>query len=99
MADYKISLEAQNDLQQAYIYGVERYGVPAADDFYDALSACFDVIASSPRTWPRVEHVKQGYRRYIYRKGRGRTSIYYRIVGDIVEIMAVVQRQNLALSL
>lgn len=95
MTDYKINLQAEQDLEAIYRYGFERYGEASADSFYDALYQCFELIAHSPMTWPRVDHVKQGYRRYIYRQGGGRTSVYYRVVKDAVEIMAVVQRQDM----
>lgn len=94
MGNYKISLQAQQDLQDIYSYGVETHGESQADNFYDAIYDCLDLIADTPLTWTRVENIKPGYRRYIYRKGRARTSIYYRIVEDTVEIMAIIQRQD-----
>lgn len=95
MADYKISHQAEDDLREIYRYGIERHGVRQADAFYDALYGCFDLIAASPMTWPKVDYIRPGYHRYIYRPGKGSTAIYYRIVEATVEIMTIVQRQNM----
>jgi toxin ParE1/3/4 len=95
MADYIIALQAEDDLQSIYHYGLTTYGEGSADAFYDALYTCFELIADSPLTWPNVDHIKPGYRRYVYRKGQSSTAIYYRVNADRVEIMAVVQRQDM----
>ena len=94
MSDYRISQQAEQDLADIYRYGVEHFGEAGADAFYDALFDCFDLIAQSPLAWPRVDHIREGYRRYVFRKGRGRTSIYYRVTAGPVEVMAVLQRQD-----
>ena len=99
MQSYKINLQAEQDLADIYRYGVQTYGLSHADTFFDAVFDCFDLIAKSPQTWPHVPHIRKGYRRYIFRKGSARLSVYYRISqGDIVEIMAVIGRQDIERS-
>lgn len=94
MARYSISLAAQDDMQEIYNYGFERYGEKQADEFHDSLFASFDLIASNPSAFSPVDHIRPGYRRYVHRKGASRTSIYYRLSGEIVEIMRLIGRQN-----
>lgn len=96
MPSYKISLEADADLQDIAAYGIETWGLNAALEFRDGLKLCFEHIAAQPMQYQAVDHIKAGYRRCVYRKGRGRTAIYYRIIEGTVEIMAVVQRQDMS---
>lgn len=94
MAQYKINLAAQDDMQDIYNYGVKRHGEKQADDFYDSIFDLFELIANNPYAFSPVDHIKPGYRRYVHRKGKSRTAIYYRIIVDTVEIMRLIGRQN-----
>jgi len=48
------------------------------------------LIAKDPFLFPSVDYIKKGYRRGV----SGVDSIYYRINGDIIEIMAIIGRQD-----
>ena len=48
---YKLSPEAENDLYRIWLYGVERWGVDAADRYYAAFFERFEVIAANPRQY------------------------------------------------
>ena len=47
-------------------------------------------IAEQPYLYQAVDYIRAGYRRSVY----GTDSIYYRINGDIVEIMAILSHQD-----
>ena len=51
----------------------------------------FDLIAKNPLSFESVNFIKPGYRRCIC----GVDSIFYKINGDEVEIMAIFGRQDL----
>ena len=90
MAIYKLSPNAEEDLYRIWLYGVHKFGVNQADKYYHAFFQQFDLIAQDPLIYPAVDYIKKGYRRGV----SGVDSIYYRINGDIVEIIAIIGRQD-----
>ena len=91
MAKYKLSNEAKNDLIRIHHYGVEKFGMTQADHYFESFFEYFDIIAKRPFSFESVYYIKKGYRRCVC----GVDSIYYRINQNIVEIMAIVGRQDL----
>lgn len=91
MANYRISESAKNDLIRIHQYGVEKFVMAQADKYFAELFECFDTIALRPFSFESVDYIKEGYRRCVCRAD----SIYYRINGDTVEIMAIIGRQDL----
>ena len=51
----------------------------------------FDIIAESPYSFESVEFIKEGYRRCVC----GSDSIYFKVNDNLVEIMAIVGKQDL----
>lgn len=91
MAKYRLSNEAKEDLIRIYLYGVEKFGMAQADKYFDSFFKYFDIIAQRPFSFESVDYIKKGYRRCVC----GSDSIYYKINDNIVEIMAIVGRQDL----
>ncbi len=91
MSNYKLSNEAKDDLIRIHHYGVEKFGEKQADKYFNAFFDCFEMIAERPFAFQSVDFIKQGYRRCPC----GAESIYYRVVNDVVEIMAIIGRQEL----
>jgi len=92
MAKYRLSNEAKEDLIRIHGYGVEKFGMTQADKYFDALFESFEIISQRPFSYESVDYIKQGYRRCVC----GSESIYFKINEDIVEIMAIVGRQDLS---
>ncbi|MEL6304443.1 MAG: type II toxin-antitoxin system RelE/ParE family toxin [Bacteroidota bacterium] len=95
MAKYRLSTEAKNDLIRIHHYGVEKFGVTQADKYFESFFMQFDSIAERPFSFEKVDYIKPGYRRCVC----GVDSIYFRINKNIVEIMAIVGRQDLEMKL
>lgn len=91
MAKYLLSNEAKEDLIRIHQYGIERFGIVQADKYFDSFFEYFEMIAERPFSFESVDHLKKGYRRCVC----GVDSIYFKINEDIVEIMAIVGRQDL----
>ncbi len=91
MAKYKLTNEAKNDLIRIHHYGVEKFGLTQADKYFLSFFDYFDMIAERPFSFESVDYIKNGYRRCVC----GVDSIYYKINENIVEIMAIVGRQDL----
>jgi len=91
MAKYRLSNAAKEDLIRIHHYGVKRFGMAQADKYFETFFEYFDLIAQSPYSFESVDFIKEGYRRCVC----GVDSIYYKINDDIVEIMAIIGRQDL----
>jgi toxin ParE1/3/4 len=91
MAEYRLSNAAKEDLIRIHHYGVEKFGIAQADKYFNMFFEYFELIAQRPFAFESVDYLKKGYRRCVC----GSDSIYYRITNDIVEIMAIIGRQDL----
>ena len=90
MAKYRLSNAAKEDLIQIHHCGVEKFGISQADKYFDTLFEYFNIIAQRPFSFESVDYIKKGYRRCVC----GSESIYYRLNSEIVEIMAIIGRQD-----
>ena len=91
MADYRLSNEAKNDLMRIHQYGIKKFGLAQADKYFETFFQYFEIIADRPYSFESVDYLKKGYRRCVC----GVDSIFYRISGEVVEIMAIIGRQDL----
>ncbi|MBK8055671.1 MAG: type II toxin-antitoxin system RelE/ParE family toxin [Saprospiraceae bacterium] len=91
MAHYKLSNLAKEDLIRIHHYGVENFGETQADKYFESFFECFELIANRPFSFESVDDIKPGYRRCVC----GVDSIYFRINDEIVEIMAIIGRQDI----
>ncbi len=91
MAKYRLSNEAKEDLIRIHHYGVEKFGETQADKYFDSFFEYFDIIAQRPFSFKSVDYIKTGYRRCVCESD----SIFYRINNGVVEIMAIIGRQDL----
>jgi toxin ParE1/3/4 len=91
MVKYRLSKEAKKDLIRIHHYGVEKFGEIQADRYFDSFFEYFDIIAQRPFSFESVDYIKTGYRRCVC----GADSIFYKINNGVVEIMAIIGRQDL----
>ena len=87
---YRLSRKADADLERLYEWGIDRFGLPQADSYYDTLLARFEEIAQGPLLWQSVDHIRAGYRRSVC----GVHSIYYKIADDGVLIVRILGRED-----
>jgi len=90
MANCRLSNDAKEDLIRIHQYGVRKFGVKQADKYFHHFFDCFQRIAEYPFQFERVDHIREGYRRCVC----GVDSIYFRVNKDVVEIIAIVGRQD-----
>ncbi len=91
MTKYRLSNDAKDDLIRIHRYGVKKFGMQQADKYFDTFFEYFDIIAKKPYSFESVDYIKEGYRRCVC----GSDSIYYKINNNVVDIMAIVGRQDL----
>jgi toxin ParE1/3/4 len=90
MGCYKLSRTARADLKRIWLYGVKTWGNQKAEQYHQGMLNRFAQIAEQPYHYQAVDAIRAGYRRSVY----GSDSIYYRINGDVVEIMAILSHQD-----
>ena len=91
MRTYKLSKEAEADLERIWLRGFKEYGLEQADKYYYAFFERFEELAENPYLYQAVDDIREGYRR----SPCGVDSIYYRINGDTIEIMSIIGRQDI----
>ena len=91
MIKYRLSNDAKNDLIRIHQYGVKKFGMRQADKYFNSFFICFDAIAEQPFSFESVDFIKSGYRRCVC----GVDSIYFKMNEEVVEIMAIIGRQDL----
>ena len=84
--NYKLLLEAKEDLRRIYQYGFKNWGEEQADKYYFAFFETFELMAEKPLMYQSVNPIRQGYRRGIC----GVDTIYFRIDKGSVEIMTII---------
>lgn len=62
-----------------------------ADKYFNIFFDYFDIIAQRPFSFEAVDFIKPDYRRCVC----GADSIYFRLNNNVVEIMAIIGRQDL----
>tara|TARA_R110002073_G_scaffold242575_1_gene404659 strand:- start:476 stop:769 length:294 start_codon:yes stop_codon:yes gene_type:complete len=88
----RITKLADQDLNDLYSEGFTTWGEEQADRYYDGLLDRFEGICESPLMYPAVDDIREGYRRSVYEKH----SIYFVVLDDVVEVRAIVKRQNVS---
>ena len=91
MAKYRLSNHAKEDLIRIHHYGTQKFGMSQADKYFDSFFEQFEIIAQQPFSFKSVDHIRKGYRRCVC----GVDNIYFRVNENVVEIMAIVGRQDL----
>jgi toxin ParE1/3/4 len=91
MSNYKLSNTAKEDLLRIYKYGAAKFGMQQADKYFAAFFESFETISDRPYSFEAVDFIRPGYRRCVC----GADTIYFRLNDSVVEIMAIVGRQDL----
>ncbi len=91
MVEFRISNAAKEDLIRIHHYGIKKFGLTQADKYFDSFFEYFDIIAQRPFSFESVDFIKKGYRRCVC----GSDSIFFKVNEDVIDIMAIVGRQDL----
>ena len=91
MAKYRLTNEAKEDLIRIHHYGVRKFGMTQADKYFDTFFKYFEIISKNPYSFESVDYIRKGYRRCTC----GTDSIYLKINNDVVEIIAIIGKQDL----
>ncbi len=91
MGTYRLTEVAKADLKRIYRRGLREHGEAQADAYYNTFFNRFNELVEQPLRYQAVDEIRKGYRRSVC----GVDSIYYRIKGDDIEIMAIIGQQDI----
>jgi toxin ParE1/3/4 len=89
--NYVLSEQAKEHLKEIYKQGYLEFGEQQAENYFNALCHRFEQITQNPYLYPKVDMIKQGYRRSIC----GKHSIFYKVTDNAIEIIAILKYQDI----
>jgi len=72
---YKISIEAQNDIENIWLYTFETWSLEQADRYYDLIFDEIEFISKNPKSGKDYNDIRKGY----YRSKVKSHYIFYKI--------------------
>lgn len=91
MNDYRLSTQAENEILDIFLYGIEQFGLSQARLYKDEMESCFQLLGNNPRMGRAATTVGEGIRRHEY----GSHVIFYEIDGSGVLILTVVHGRSI----
>ena len=86
---YVISKKAVFDLQDIWLYTVEKWSVEQADRYYDLIFDEINYICQNAKSGKSMEHVRKGYRGSKVKSH----LIFYRVVNGTIEIIRILHER------
>jgi len=86
---YAISKKAINDLEEIWLYTVEKWSVPQANRYYSLIFDEIDYICKYPGLGKSMDHVRKGYRASKIKSH----LIFYRVLNNTVEIIRILHEK------
>ena len=89
MAKYKKAPRAKEHLDQMWLYGRDNWGETAANEYIATFHTHFENLVEFPEAYPVFEDAPE-YRRSVHRG----QNVFYRILGEDIEISAILGQQD-----
>ena len=86
---YVISKKAVSDLEEIWLYTVEKWSIEQADRYYSLIFDEINFICKNVSTGKSLDHVRKGYRASKVKSH----LIFYRVINDIVEIVRILHER------
>jgi toxin ParE1/3/4 len=64
MNEYRLTNDADADLLELFVYGLETFGPIQAETYRDSLTRCFELIADNPKMGRKADELAPGARRH-----------------------------------
>jgi toxin ParE1/3/4 len=89
---YTISKKAVSDLEEIWLYTVEKWSIEQADRYYSLIFDEIDFICRNVSTGKSMDHVRKGYRASKVKSH----LIFYRVTDNVIEIVRILhERMNI----
>lgn len=86
MAEFRLTLAAQRDLETIWTHTCRAWGEEQADRYIDVLTADFAELAQSPKIAPACDDIRPGYRC----RSVERHMIYFRITTYGIAVVRIL---------
>ena len=83
---YVISKKAVSDLEEIWLYTVEKWSIDQADRYYKLIFDEIQFICKNVNAGKSMEHVRKGYRASKVKSH----LIFYRIQNNIIEVIRIL---------
>ena len=83
---YVISKKAVSDLDEIWLYTVEKWSIDQADRYYNLIFDEIQFICKNVNAGKSMEHVRKGYRASKVKSH----LIFYRIQNNIVDVIRIL---------
>lgn len=91
---YKLTQEADADFAGIFEFGIDRFGLAQAEEYQLELINRFIQIAQNPSQYPRVDEIREGYRKSVYKSH----TIYYHLLDEqTVLIVRILRSQQIVM--
>jgi toxin ParE1/3/4 len=89
--NYKISIEAQNDIEKIWLYTFETWSLEQADRYYNLIFDEIEFVSEHPKSGKDYNEVRKGY----YRSKVKSHYIFYKInqKEEEIEIIRILHQQ------
>lgn len=74
MPEYTLSVAAERDLEEIYVYSFSEFGEKRADAYFESLEDCLNRLADQPVLGVDLSSLRVGYLRFVHQKH----SIYFK---------------------
>ena len=83
---FVISKKAVSDLEEIWLYSVEKWSIDQADRYYNLIFDEINYICKNTNAGKSMEHVRKSYRASKVKSH----LIFYRVLGETVEIIRIL---------
>lgn len=89
---YKITVRAEQQIIDAYLYGYQTFGAEQAERYAQQLERCFDLLAANPHMAP----TRDGYAEPLRVHHHAKHVVVYRVLEDSgdISILAVLREES-----
>ena len=86
---FVISKKAVSDLEEIWLYTVEKFSIEQADRYYNLIFDEINYICKNINAGKSMEHVRKGYRAAKVKSH----LIFYRVLNDTIEVIRILHER------
>ena len=86
---FVISKKAVSDLEEIWLYTVEKWSIEQADRYYNLIFDEINYICKNINAGKSMEHVRKGYRASKVKSH----LIFYRVLNDTIEVIRILHER------
>ena len=86
---FVISKKAVSDLEEIWLYTVEKWSIEQADRYYNLVFDEINYICRNINAGKSMEHVRKGYRASKVKSH----LIFYRVLNDTIEVIRILHER------